>query len=273
MTNQDIQHVISGSKYVTLSPQGSETKNSRLNEDPRQFDFIRYAEEIHPAIPVFKEDLNAEKYKQLPRCLDMPLRLAGQEEYRLPTEWEPLKGTLEKVISVEHEHNTSWNDYHTYLTVDTNKVAKGTQQRHAGLHVDGFQGNRIKEKTKVTRNYIATSNGGTLYFPQRFISADPEHFNVFLGFELQADTSALCDENTFYFIDAYTVHESGFAQHNGERLFIRVTYDLKRFDRLGNTHNSSLDYDWEMVKRNIQETLKRPKLTDIVDSPYFPNPS
>lgn len=270
--NEDhsVSLVVSGERHEVLSPRNPEELNPRLQEDTRLFSYETYAREIHPPVEVLQEDLSALESLSLPRCLDMPLRLAGEETYRLPSEWAPLASLIEQIAGVEHAHNPSWRDYHTYLTVDCREVEEGMQQRHGGLHVDGFQGERIEDKTKVTRNYVATSNGGTVFYPQRFICADPAEFNVFLGFELQADTQLVAKENTVYFMDAYSVHESGFAARSGPRLFLRLTYDLKRFDRLNNSHNSALDYSWEMVPRDVASTVGRPHLNDIMDSPYFP---
>lgn len=271
-TDATIEGYVSGSEAVLLRPAPRPHSNPRLREDERVFSFETYAREIHPPVAVLAADLRPFEEAELPRCLDLPLRLAGTEDYHLPREWEALAPLLGELIAVEHEHNPSWRDYFTYLTVDYSTVTAGYQQRHGGLHVDGFQGARISEKTKVTRNYVATSNGGTVFYPQRFVCADPEKFNVFLGFELQADTSLVAEENTVYFMDAYTVHESGFAARDGVRLFLRLTYDLKKFDRRGNSHNSALSYSWEMVERSVASEVEAPRLTDVLASPHFPNP-
>lgn len=271
-THYTIDHVTSGDSYVTLEPTDQVSINPKLNEDERLFSYTRYAEEIHSPVALSHIDTTPLK-SQYPRCLDMPIRLAGDEEYRLPEEWIGLSPLLRSIISNEHAHNPNWIDYYTYITVDCSFVSPQEQQRHGGLHVDGFQGDRITEKTKVTRNYVMTTNGGTRFYPQRFIVADPQEFNVFQGFDLQAERYDVADTHTVYFMDAYTVHESGIAVEAGLRTFLRVTYDLKVFDRLGNTKNSALDYDWEMVARNAQDLVRTPHLTDIEKSPYFPNPS
>lgn len=267
--DKSIEETFASNEATILSINESSYKNSRLNEDEREFTYERYAEEVHPPILV---DLGEKlELSLMPRCLDMPLRLAGETEYKLPKEWKDLQATLEKLIAVEHAHNPHWQDYYTYITVDNKPVTVGEQQRHGGLHVDGFQGERIQPKTKPSRNYVATTNGGTQFWPQRFVVADPARFNVFQGFDLQIDGEPfIAKENQFYFMDAYTVHESGFARFDGTRLFLRVTYDLKPFDRLGNTHNPNLSYKWEMVERNAQDLVKSPRLTDVMASPYWP---
>lgn len=205
----------------------------------------------------------------LPRCLDMPLRLAGDSFYALPEEWRPLETAVRAVVAFEHAHNPSWRDYHCYLTVDCSEVQVGDQQRHGGLHTDGFQGERIAPKTLVNRSYVATTNGGTRFYQQPFVVVDPARWNVFQGFDLQAGEEVfIAKENTFYLMDAYTVHESGLAERDGLRLFLRVSFDVKEFDRWGNTHNSMLSYDWPMVTRNAHEAVATPTLTEVETSPY-----
>lgn len=272
-TDSKIVETFASKEYITITPQEIlSPKQERLTEDTRPFNYITYSQEIHSPEKVdIGFDLNLEN---MPRCLDMPLRLSGDTEYRLPTDWKQLEKVLTRIFSIEAQHNPNWKEYNTYLTVDYKPVTVGEQQRHGGLHVDGFQGDRIKTKTKITRNYVATTNGGTQFWNQNFIVADPKLFNVFKGFDLQIDGDPfIAEENQVYFMDAYTVHESGFASFNGDRVFFRVTFDLKEFDRLGNTHNPNLNYSWDMVQRNAQELVKPPRLTDIIDSPYFVNPT
>lgn len=125
-------------------------------------------------------------------------------------------------------------------------------------------------KEKITRNYVVTTNGGTRFYRQGFTVVDPEKFNVFEGFDLQVKTIPfIAEENLVYFMDAYTVHESGISIRSGRRTFLRLTFDVKRFDRQGNTHNSMLDYDWDMHQRNIHSTVLTPTMKDIRDSPYY----
>src|SRR5699024_336520 len=249
-------------EYVTLNTRSSVSHIQGLDEREKVFSFSDYETQNRSPIKVLPVELEASK-----RCLDMPIRLSGESEYRLPVDWDDLKEPLERLISIEHLHNPNWKDYYTYLTVDVKDVTVGDQQRHGGLHVDGFQGTRMDPKTKITRNYVATTNGGTEFWNQPFKVLDPEIFNIFEGFDLQKESiPIIADENYFYFMDAYMVHQSGFARFNGERIFMRLTYDLKEFDRLGNTHNPNLNYDLEMVERNVWNTVKSPTINDLKNS-------
>lgn len=262
-----IDAVVSSKTGVQLTPQTSTIEFlDRLAEDERVFNWSGYQEARAPEqLPSVDLSVLQTEY---PRCLDMPVRLAGQEDYLLPDEWVGLAPLLEQLIGVEHTHNPNWREYNTYMTVDCKYVVPDEQQRHGGLHVDGFQGARIDPKNKITRNYVMTTNGGTRFYPQPFIVVDETQFNVFQGFDLQAQDYIIAQENKAYFMDAYTVHESGIADRAGLRTFLRLTYDVKQFDRFGNTHNSMLDYDWEMVARNIHEQVATPTWDDIQNSPH-----
>lgn len=262
-----IDAVVSGVEGTVLNPNILNVPTiRRLKEDENVFHFSGYKEGRGPQPLTFIDtSVLSQRYS---RCLDMPIRLSGQEIYKLPAEWVDMQPLLEQIIATEHHHNRNWKDYNTYITVDCKDVVPEEQQRHGGLHVDGFQGSRIEKKTKITRNYVMTTNGGTRFYPQPFIVADETKFNVFQGFDLQAEDYIIAGENLVYFMDAYTVHESGIADRQGLRTFLRVTYDLKIFDRAGNTHNSMLDYDWDMVARNVHETVATPSVEDILNSPY-----
>jgi hypothetical protein len=244
-----------------------------LAEDERVFAYRRYADEIHPPLPL--PAINTECLQPLPRCLDMPLRLSGQETYHLPDEWAPVRPLLEQIIALEQTHNRHWRDYHTYMTIDCSELALDDQQRHGGLHVDGFQGERIREKTKITRNYIVSTNGGTRFYQQRFVVADPARFNVFHGFDMQTqgwnnNSFIEAEEGVVHFIDAFSVHESGRANRSGQRIFFRLTFDLKPFDRLGNTENGMLKTSWTAVARRIHDQVSSPDINDLIASPSFP---
>jgi hypothetical protein len=262
-----LDHYTSSSQGTVLVPDKATHFHPELGEKQDVFSFEAYQDSHglpYPLPEISTVPLNG--YHQ--RCLDMPIRLSGQSEYRIPEEWSALLPMLRDVIATEHTHNPNVLDYHTYITVDSKMVEPDEQQRHGGLHVDGFQGERIDPKTKITRNYVVTTNGGTRFYLQSFIVVDEKKYNVFQGFDLQAKDYMVAKENIVYFMDAYTVHESGIASRKDIRSFLRVTFDLKKFDRLGNTHNLMLDYNWDMEERKVHEVVDTPTSKEIMDSPY-----
>ena len=263
-----IDTYVSGDKGTRFSVEPAGQIEELLSEDSEVFNFNKYAESVSLPFPLPQIDATV-LADEFPRCLDMPLRFAGEEEYSVPEEWEGLLPLIKQIIGTEHVNNANWKDYNTYITVDCKEVAPDEQQRHGGLHVDGFQGARIDPKTRITRNYVVTTNGGTRFYNQPFIVVDETKYNVFQGFDLQAKDYFIADENVVHFMNAYTVHESGIASRRGLRTFLRVTYDIKAFDRKGNTHNSMLKYNWDMVARNVHEQVATPTLEDIANSPHL----
>lgn len=265
--------VISSPEGVVLkSEYKTEHVNEKLKEDERVFSPLIHETEIHVPVPVLNvtKDTGVQSYME--DCLDMPIRLKGETEYALPEQWVGLQNVIQTLIDIEHTNNPNWVDYYTYLSVQyTPHLTPGEQQRHAGAHTDGFQGIREPVRTKTSRSYVAVTNGGTRYFPQTFVAnLDAGKFNIFEGFDLQVKQDnngnpefCIAEENFFYYFDAYTVHESGAAYRSGPRLFVRLTWEMKLFDRAGNTKNQMLKYNWEPVDYDIRSDLKTPTLGDI----------
>lgn len=261
---------VSSGEGLLFTVEGIGVEHDGLAESEALFDFTEYARAGRSPKALEEVDTTRLQEKYL-RCLDMPLRFAGNTEYALPEEWNDLLPLIKQVLEIEQANNPNWVEYNTYITVDCKEVDVEEQQRHGGLHVDGFQGARIDPKTKITRNYVVTTNGGTRFYPQPFVVVDETKFNVFQGFDLQAKDYIIAPENVVHFMDAYTVHESGIADRKGLRTFLRVTFDIKDFDREGNTHNAMLNYHWNMVARKVHETVETPTLADIENSPHQAN--
>lgn len=275
MANRPKYSSKTGIVYRAKTNHLSETSlREELKEDSRVFNNIIHETEIHVPQPILNIS-ELDNDLKLDNCLDMPVRLMGEEAYHIPDNWKPLWSVLKKVIDFEHAHNENWKDYYTYLTVDYSDGLKvGEQQRRPGAHTDGFQGVRVKERTKTSRSYVAVTNGGTYYYPQTFVAnLDASKFDVFKGFDKQIHKDdndqpirEVAEEKIFYFFDAYTVHESGGASRDGSRLFIRLTWEQKLFDRHINTKNSMIDYDWTPEPYDIRDDLVEPSLEDIEEA-------
>ncbi len=192
------------------------------------------------------------------RVLDMPIRFPGTE-YRLPTQFLRYRDTIQQIIDHEHATNPYIDDYFAYLTIDSGVVNKGATQRHGGCHVDGFQGSRIKRKTLVNRSYVVSDRDTTQFFCHSFMidHLDDTKHDFFLDFDLQSELrySVRPDPYQIAFMDAYQVHRAMPAKITAHRTFLRLSFDVKEFDRLGNTHNPLFDYEWDMVVRNAKSTL------------------
>ncbi len=57
-------------------------------------------------------------------------------------------------------------------------------------------------------------------------------------------------------MDAYAVHTAAQVTIETDRTFVRLSYSVRKFDRLGNSHNPFFDYTWDMVERDVHLTLR-----------------
>lgn len=195
--------------------------------------------------------------------LDMPIKMAGSNEYRIPGEIYHIDFFVKRVAEYEHLINKNVEDYYCYLTLDVGRLKVGETQRRGGCHVDGFQGARIQPKNFINRSYTTSNILPTVFYPHPFETwhLDEEVDNFFLDFDRQAkeDLAWRPRHGEIVLMDAYCVHRADVTPamlHDRLRVFIRMSYDVRIFDRLGNTHNPMFDYNWEMVPRDVQSTLR-----------------
>lgn len=198
------------------------------------------------------------------RILDMPIKMAGGVEYRLPgltAAYLPL-AHLAALIEAQALDPTP---YYCYLTLDEVTVRPGETARNPGCHVDGFQGDRIQPKHAIDHSYVAVDVLPFAYYDQAFPCAhlDPARHDFFKYWDkiAQPDCKRLALPNVLYGLTAYVVHEATPNRTAAplQRAFFRMTYSLREFDRLGNTHNPMFDYSWPMVPRETAESLTVPE--------------
>ncbi|MBK9041014.1 MAG: hypothetical protein IPL83_18005 [Bdellovibrionales bacterium] len=195
------------------------------------------------------------------RVLDMPIKMSGGAEYRLPKELRPFVDTIQQIV--EHFHRIAPPGFaqkaFAYITLDQGMVDPGATQRKGGAHVDGFQGARIHPKNELNYSYVVSNHTPTAFYDQPFHLEHLEErvHDHFLEMDLQKTDAArfLTEEYKIYLMNAYTVHEATQAQSPGFRTFLRISFDVKEFDRLGNTHNPLFDYNWKMAPRETQSGL------------------
>jgi hypothetical protein len=194
------------------------------------------------------------------RILDMPIKMPGNSDYRIPHELDQFDELIAKMVAFEHAINPYVNDYYAYLTVDQGNVPANTYQRKSGCHVYGFQGARLFQKRPVNRSYIAYDEIPPVFYPQNFRTSHlhEKTDNFFLSFDEQADDTAAItfDPYQILLMNAYTVHRSDKINYDTYRTFVRLSYDTMMFDRFGNTHNPMFHYEWPMITRDAHKGLK-----------------
>lgn len=193
------------------------------------------------------------------RTLDMPIKFPGSN-FRVPDSLAQFKDIIQKVANYEAQVNKDcYDEYYCYLTVDQSMVRPTTLQREAPCHVDGFQGARWKPKTKINHTYVMSDHIPTAYYVQPFDlnHLDEEKHNFFWEMnKIVADTKSA---HVWYpkpgeisLMDAYCVHRGSEADTPIFRTWIRLSFEVRIFDRLGNAHNPLFNYEWEMQKRDIE---------------------
>jgi hypothetical protein len=195
------------------------------------------------------------------KCLDMPIRMAGSREWKIPFAFAQFIPAISTIISFEAAHNKSLIDFNAYLTIDQSETKAGDTHRHSGLHVDGFQGARINPKVACDRSYIVADTDCPSFWNQSFEtveSMDDATQNIFHEFDRTAHYSSeiKCEPYQIYFMDSYAVHSANAAK-SPRRTFCRLSFSVRQYDRLGNSHNHLFDYKWNMVKRDIETALKK----------------
>lgn len=234
---------------------------SRINTlwDEKEFNKINLPNVL---FTLSDKEINSYTEQDVMRVLDMPIKFPGSN-YKIPKELDHLVNLIQKIVSHEHLINKKVNDYYCYLTLDRRVVPYGKTTRKEGIHVDGFQGARLVDRLPIDHSYLLCNNNPTLFYNQPFSVEekwDKTCHNYFEGFEKQKKENSVViyPDNTVLLIDAYCLHEAPLVKQDMRRTFLRLSYTVREFDRLGNAHNPMFNYDWEMLPRDTQKTLVCP---------------
>lgn len=217
-----------------------------------------------PRTPVSLGFLNQQEQQEfskagMPRILDMPIKFPGSN-FRIPKNLEQFRSVIERVAHYEAAINPDcFDEYYCYLTIDQGIVKPNMLQREAPCHVDGFQGARWNPKVRINHTYVCGDVLPTTYYPQvfDFSKLNESKHNFFWEMNrVVAETNSQYawqpKENEINLIDAYTVHRGTEATEEVFRTWIRISFEVRKFDRLGNAHNPLFQYDWDMVPRDIE---------------------
>jgi len=226
------------------------------------WDLERFKE---PARPTQIADLTVEERRQFsskseaPDVLDMPIKFPGIAEYRIPGVYAQLLPAIRRIAAFEAAVNPQYLDYWCYMTLRRGPVEPGTAHHEAPCHVDGFQGARWRPKLRINHTYTLTDSLPTTYHlqPFDFAGLDEAKHDFFweMNFQVAQAKSAFAWTGEPYVIelmDAYCVHRGTESETAAYRTWLRLSFEVRKFDRLGNAHNPLFDYDWKMVPRDIE---------------------
>lgn len=219
---------------------------------------------LTPRTPVSLGKLSVEEQTKfstpgIPRTLDMPIKFPGSH-FRIPKTFEQFIPVIQRVANFEKAINPDcFDEYYCYMTIDQGLVKPETLQREAPCHVDGFQGARWNPKVKINHTYVVGDELPTSYYlqPFDFSHLDEARHNFFWEMnKIVAQTNSQFawkpEENEISLIDAYTVHRGSEASVETFRTWMRLSFEVRQFDRLGNAHNPLFQYNWQMMPRDIE---------------------
>ena len=194
-----------------------------------------------------------------PRTLDLPIKFPGSD-FRLPKELAMFRPIIQRAANFEAIANARcYDEYYCYLTVDGGIVRPGTLQREAPCHVDGFQGARWNPKVRGNHSYTVSNTIPTAYYiqPFDFDKLDETQHDFFWEMNRQvaltnSEYAWQPEEGELTLMDCYCVHRGTEATREVFRTFVRISFEVRIFDRLGNAHNPLFQYDWPMVPRDIE---------------------
>lgn len=217
-----------------------------------------------PRVPVSlgflpEEERRLFSQKGMPRTLDLPIKFPGSA-FLVPKVFAQLRPLIQRVANYEMTINPDcFDEYYCYMTVDQGLVKKGVLQREAPCHVDGFQGARWNPKVRGNHTYVISDAIPTAYYVQPFEldHLDEAKHNFFWEFNRQValtNSQHVWKPQAFELnlMDCYSVHRGDNATEDTFRTWVRLSFEVRIFDRLGNAHNPLFRYNWKMVPRDIE---------------------
>lgn len=203
------------------------------------------------------------------RVLDMPIKMAGDYDYRFPNIVKPFASIIIEAIMFEKNNYGDLKDHYVYVTIDQKVVKKGLTGRRPGAHSDAFivQNGKQVDVTaetahlvdEVSHTYIAYDVLPTEFFENEFPIKSVDCDDVMKTFDEIANESKVVTYpcNTLLMMNPYVVHRSAVSHKDTERTFIKVSISKKKYAREGNTKNPFFNYDWSLKKRS-KETRNHP---------------
>ncbi len=192
--------------------------------------------------------------------LDMPIKFP-HTDVRVPGELASCIPVIRRIVDNEAQLNPSYAEYYAYLSIHQGWVRPGQRQRETPAHVDGFQGPRWEKKHPANHSYLVSDTLQPDFYPVDF---PLEHIDLNFD-DIYAEFTRRIEQGVttwsprdleLILMDCYCVHRSRIAQELVFRTWLRVSWETRVFDRLGNTHNPLFDYDWKMVARDTDPRIR-----------------
>lgn len=203
------------------------------------------------------------------QVFDMPIYMPGQG-FKIPAEFRPILPIITRIISAEGTCNPNIGKCNAYITLDSGLVHPDTYARREGLHVDGF----------LTHTNSVQSKDGTLWGDNTYIVSDAEELqtefypgpfdlahvdvnnasDVLQALAEQGKQMSYKQAHAYDIVKLTTNNVHAVHPNNTEyciqRSFLKMTFSERLFNRLGNTINPHLQYQFAYVPRTAERNTQ-----------------
>lgn len=167
----------------------------------------------------------------------MPIALAGGDRIAIP---QNLMWVAPLIEFIDEE-----DDQYIYLTAKHMFVSGTDCGNRPGWHSDGFGTDDL--------NYIWCDRSPTEFAIQPFkLSADCSSSMQEMEDQFVRGTEIVYPPKTLLLLDQGVIHRTPMYCEPGYRTFVKISISKHRYNLKGNAHNHLLNYDWEMVERNVE---------------------
>ncbi len=141
-----------------------------------------------------------------------------------------------------------------YLTAKNLWVNPGCSYNRIGYHSDGFLTEDI--------NYVWCNHNPTIFNNSNFTLSNDDRVSM-IEMEQQAKQEAerAYPENYILRLNQFNIHKVGNYDYSGMRAFVKISFSKDKYDLIGNSHNSLLDYSWVMRPRTNERNI--PQVTVV----------
>jgi len=258
-------------KVLSISDSDRKKHQCHFDNIGKLFDYNAFSKPRHPPLPIGflnnQKDFDFPFRSDTPQAQDMPIAFPSinskSYEYRLPASYSNLSELVQKVANIWCQLEANAHEYFAYLTISHSEVPSWVAQRRPTIHCDGFQSSRIEPKLKGEYAFVVSNTLPTSFYVESFdvSNLDPSRDNFFTAFNQQSKCDPINYQNyEIVMMDPYCMHTPiiNSSDETITRTFARIIFSTREYDRLGNTHNFSFDYNWKMVRREAQLDLANP---------------
>jgi hypothetical protein len=182
--------------------------------------------------------------------LYLPIKLSGATELKYEERLHFIN-SLMGTICCDFVGNYGLNKYvesYVYLTVKKMWQTPKSLLNRDGYHSDGFLSEDI--------NYIWSNKSPTIFNSTAFkLTLDDKQSMLEMKSQARTENEVTYPENSLLRLNQFNIHKVNEGDYVGWRTFVKVSFSLDKYNLIGNSKNYLLDYNWDMVERNIERNI------------------